>query len=1476
MAFLGKGRKADLLDLANELGVTASAEMVIAEIKTAITSSKDYDEDFVKVLFETILAEKKLEKAEKLRLEELDRIDKQKQKEFELTQQEIQAKFDLEKLRIEKGVNQASESTESTNPRTKKPLLNLKKLIPEFNPNQSDICLYLIIFERQAKRAQIEKKDWVGHLLSLLPLEIVQLIAREPEELAENYDHVKRLLLKRFKLSPEIFRQKFTQHEKKPENTWKDFTFEIRNYLEEWVTGLNVESFEELKDLMVADQLKKRARSDMREHFLDDWTTLKSSSKLAELFDNYENVRKLTPKRNDKEFKNGKPPSVSDSKGKDAKWGGGHPKIPPPRDKAFEKRAPPRCFHCNELGHIRPSCPKLNRAKESASVNSIEGSNQMDFLGPFTEKGFVNGQEIDILRDTGATIDLVPRKFISPHLFCSENIWIKQPLSPELICLPLAVVEISGSFGTVQTKAAVCGNHSNQEKYLLGNKTAVLIKEKNGYEFFPVGTINAVQTRSQAKRVQTEEREINNPNLEMGGRNSEGDEDEAIHISPTSEEQISVPAVQTDAPELELLKIDRENFIKAQKESSDLKTLFEHAMNQEPSSTPKTYSLTNGLLVKNREDKLGNNVELLVIPENLREQIKSLCHEGTSAHLGTTKTKDKLNRYFYWPNCYKEIDEFVKTCDQCQRAGKPNEKTKAPLKLVPVIQEVFTKLNIDACGPLPITENGNRYVITAMCMSSKYPEAVPVSDIGSVSVTDALLNIFSRMGFPREIQCDQGTSFTSALTTEFFERFGINVRHSSVHHPQSNPIERFHRTLKRLVRALCLESGTEWDRHLPSILLALRTVTHESTGYTPSELVYGKNLRTPETLIMEHWMEPGEEGSPVTEYVFKLINRLKRCQEVSITKMEEMQIKRKLWYDRNAVKREFREGDLVLVLATNKPNKLSVQWIGPGTIRSKISDTNYLVEIPGRKERSQIYHVNMLKPYYKRPEHVNLLACEEDQETVIEEDTEIPYLEKSSTIYDFPEIIESSKLNKTLKETQIDQLRELLSRNSKCFSNEPGLTDLVEHNIELTSNEPIRSKPYRVSQRQNEILKSEIQEMLKLGIIEVGESDYTSPMILVEVPGKEPRPCIDYRRLNEIIRTEYFPIPNIEERVEQVSSAKFISLFDLKRGYWQIKLSKEAQRYAAFCTTFGTYRPLRMSFGLKNAPYFFSKLMSEVLKGFENFAIPYLDDIAVFSDTWESHLRHLECVLDRIKKAKLTIKPSKCKFAQNHLKYLGHDIGNGSRTPAQAKVQSVVDFPTPRTKTQIRAFLGLAGYYGRYIENFSVVAAPLTDALKGKAKKGDIVWTSECEEAFQTLKHKLIEKPVLYAPNFKKQFIVQTDASNAGVGVVLTQLNEEGEEHPILYLSKKFSEVEKRYSTTEKECASIVFAVKKLHYYLDGSPFVVMTDHNPLVWLRSNASSNPRLMRWALVLQPYDFKIVHRSGKNNKNADSLSRSGFEE
>jgi hypothetical protein len=796
------------------------------------------------------------------------------------------------------------------------------------------------------------------------------------------------------------------------------------------------------------------------------------------------------------------------------------------------------------------------------------------------------------------------------------------------------------------------------------------------------------------------------------------------------------------------------------------------------------------------------------------------------------------------------------------------DKIKAPLRNVPIISEVFTKINVDACGPLPESENGNRYLITAICLASKYPEAIPVRDISSVSVTDALLKIFANIGFPKEVQLDNGSSFRSNLTCEFFDRFGIKVTRSSVGHPQSNPVERFHRTIKRLIKVLCLESGNDWERNLPGALLALKTVTHESTGFSPSELVHGKNLRTPEVLLYEKWLGENEGSSPVVEYVFKLINRLKRSQELARTKMEVQQVKRKEFYDRNAVKRNFKKGDLVLIFTLAKPNKLAPKWMGPGTIEEKISETNYIVKNPGQRERTQIYHVNMLKPYYKRPECINLLNLEGNDENV--EEFEIPIVDSNPNDFDFSEIERESELNARLNTDQKETLRKILLKHAKIFSNTPGKTEQVVHDIELISDKKIRSRPYKASHRQNEILKTEIDRMLKLKIIEVGESEYTSPMILVEAKNREPRPCIDYRRINEIVRTEFYPIPDLEKRVETVAGSKFITILDLAKGYWQIPLSPKAQRIAAFVTSFGTFRPLRMPFGLKNAPYFFSKLMADVLNGCEDFAVPYIDDIAIFSQNWEDHVKHVEEVLRRIEKAELTIKPSKCRFAQNHVKYLGHMVGDSYRNPTEAKIKCIRDYPQPKTKTEVRGFLGLTGYYSHYIKDYATIATPLTDILRGKEKRAQIEWSENCEEAFKTLKSILMEFPVLRAPDFNKEFIVQTDASNFGMGAVLTQKHG-NEEHPILYLSKKFSDAERKYCTTEKECAAIIFALKKLHYYLDGRKFQIITDHNPLVWLKRNASSNDRLFRWTLALQRFDFEISHKAGKNNQNADALSR-----
>ncbi|GFS76326.1 retrovirus-related Pol polyprotein from transposon 297 [Trichonephila clavipes] len=337
----------------------------------------------------------------------------------------------------------------------------------------------------------------------------------------------------------------------------------------------------------------------------------------------------------------------------------------------------------------------------------------------------------------------------------------------------------------------------------------------------------------------------------------------------------------------------------------------------------------------------------------------------------------------------------------------------------------------------PVSTKQNRYLITSICVASKYPEAIPVESITSPNVIDALLSIFSRIGFPREIQSDLATSFTSELTTTFFNTFGIKVTRSSVSHPQTNAVERVHRTIKHVIKALCVESGEDWERVLPLALFSLRTVTHESTVFSSTELVMGKNLRTPQTLVYEEWMEEGNTSQSIVEYILQLNNRLKSCQDIAITRMKECQLKRKTWYDRDTVERKFVEGDL--------------------NFGYKLCDRSTRKKGP----RSTIYHVNLLKPYHRRPELVSLVVEEVSDD--IEGDAEIPYPDKQCTKFDYHEILRESQLQLKLSPSQIDELKQVITKNKDVFSPDPGTTHLMRMDIELISDKPIKTKPYRMS-----------------------------------------------------------------------------------------------------------------------------------------------------------------------------------------------------------------------------------------------------------------------------------------------------------------------------------------------------------------------------------------------------------------------------
>ncbi|XP_068229342.1 uncharacterized protein [Palaemon carinicauda] len=401
------------------------------------------------------------------------------------------------------------------------------------------------------------------------------------------------------------------------------------------------------------------------------------------------------------------------------------------------------------------------------------------------------------------------------------------------------------------------------------------------------------------------------------------------------------------------------------------------------------------------------------------------------------------------------------------------------------------------------------------------------------------------------------------------------------------------------------------------------------------------------------------------------------------------------------------------------------------------------------------------------------------------------------------------------------------------------------------------------------ILKKETDFLLQHGFAEPSISPWASPRVLVEKPDGSYRLCTDFRRLNEVTVSDSYPLPRVDDLIDQVSNAVYVTKIDLLRGYYQVPLADNTKPLTAFTTPDGLYQYTVLPFGLKNAPAVFQRLMDQVISNMPGIRV-YLDDIVVFSDTWLEHLSMLKDLLGRLRQACLTINLIKSDFGHAKLQYLGYVIGSGEVSPVAAKVDAITKLSCPRSRREVRKFLGMVGYYRRFCKNFSEVVAPLTDLTSSKRK---FFWTPVCEEAFRRAKDFLTSSPVLKAPDFGSPFAVEVDASDRGIGAVLLQKGPGDMQHPVAYMSKKLKNHQRNYSTIEKEALALLTALEHFEVYLSGSPapILVFTDHEPLKFVGRMRTKNKTLMKWWLSLQQFDLKIQHIRGQDNLRADILSR-----
>lgn len=451
-----------------------------------------------------------------------------------------------------------------------------------------------------------------------------------------------------------------------------------------------------------------------------------------------------------------------------------------------------------------------------------------------------------------------------------------------------------------------------------------------------------------------------------------------------------------------------------------------------------------------------------------------------------------------------------------------------------------------------------------------------------------------------------------------------------------------------------------------------------------------------------------------------------------------------------------------------------------------------------------------------------------------------------------------------------DKLRNFLDEEMIKFQTVKGKASDVEHVIRLKpGTTPIKQRYYPCNPNKQEIINKEIDKMLADGIIEPSNSPWSSPIVLVPKKNKEVRFCIDFRRINEVSIKDSYPLPYISGILDKLKGSKYFSTLDLKHGYWQLSLAKESRPITAFTAPGrGFFQFKVLAFGLHSAAATFQRYLDNIIgPELENIALVYLDDIIVLGRTWEEHINNLKAIFRRLQEAGLKIHPEKCHFAKQSIKYLGHIVsGKGIQTDPE-KVEAIKNILPPRTKKEVRSFLGMTSWYRRFVPNFAQITTPLVHLTK---KDKHWHWGDEQEQAFRKVKTALTKSPVLRCPDFNKPFQLHTDASNTGLGIALIQM-EGSQERVVAYASRTLSKAEVKYSTTEKECLAVVWGIRKFRYYLEGYRFVVVTDHQCLRWLNELKKPSGRLARWAVDLQQYDFEVKYRRGQMNNLADSLSR-----
>ena len=845
-------------------------------------------------------------------------------------------------------------------------------------------------------------------------------------------------------------------------------------------------------------------------------------------------------------------------------------------------------------------------------------SDYMENYKPFISEGVVSlvgdensSQKVKILRDTGATQSLMLDSVLplTENSFTGANVLISV-VEMGVLEVPLHEVNIKSSLINgnivigmrpslpVEGISLILGNDLVGERVMVDPRVVDKPRDDERTErlaekfpgIFPASVVTrSMKAKKEVIKEQGKEEIglsgtfLENIDGKFEERNKEK-ADKALMRNESRNVKENIPEKQESESKL---VISRQNLIVEQSKDKELLDLFKIALTPvEAENVSVGYLIKDDILMRKwsptacDNNEKGETVYQIVVPTVHRREVLELAHDlPVSGHLGVRKTYNRVLQHFFWPGLKRDVAKWCKECHTCQLGGKPNQNIpQAPLHPIPAFGEPFSHIIIDCVGPLPKTKSQNEYLLTIMCSSTRFPEAIPLRSIKTNTILRALIKFFTLFGLPKSIQSDQGTNFMAHAFQQVMNQLGIKQYKSSAYHPESQgALERFHQTLKTMIKMYCIENSKDWNEGVHLLIFAVRESVQESLGFSPFELVFGHAVRGPLLLLKEKWLDEDPEKISVLKYVATFKDRLFRAGQIAKRNLQESQSKIKVWYDRKAKSRCFKPGDRVLVLFPVVGNPLQAKYSGPYKVVKKISDTNYLVKTPGRRKETQVCHINMLKAYHEKPKPElvtlnNRLGLESPthskdcvgQVAEKEEDTESEVrlgndqqpikLQNSQILNDL-----GTKLSH-LPSVQRKELAEVITQYREVFPDVPSKTNLIEHDVDVGDSAPIKQHPYRVSPMKKELLDKEVQYMLKNDIIEESQSNWSSPCILVPKHDRGFRFCTDFRKVNDKTKSDSFPIPRIADCIDQIGNAKFVSTLDMLKGYWQVPLTQRVRK----------------------------------------------------------------------------------------------------------------------------------------------------------------------------------------------------------------------------------------------------------------------------------------------------------------------------